>query len=94
MSLDTGEIVEGTFPCKPEDCLSTHGGAGYVLGSFIDEEGNVVCGLCGGLCNNCYPLPNWLRDGVETWSEYQRYQQATYKAGCLRRLVNSLIRRK
>jgi len=32
---------------KPENCPSTHGAAGYALGSYIRSDGKVVCGLCG-----------------------------------------------
>jgi len=28
-------------------CLSTHGGTGYALGSYVREDGKVVCGACG-----------------------------------------------
>ena len=34
------------FPIKPSKCLSTHGGAGYVAGSYW-ENGSIVCGACG-----------------------------------------------
>lgn len=32
---------------KPENCPSTHGAAGYAPGSYVREDGKVVCGLCG-----------------------------------------------
>ena len=39
---------------KPEDCPSTHGGAGYSFGSYWEGE-DIVCGLCGTRIHN--PVP-------------------------------------
>jgi len=35
------------FPVKVEECRSTHGGAGYAMGTYITEESEVICGNCG-----------------------------------------------
>jgi len=32
---------------KPENCPSTHGCAGYAIGSYVRSDGKVVCGICG-----------------------------------------------
>ena len=32
---------------RKKKCISTHGGAGYALGSYINKDGKVVCGICG-----------------------------------------------
>lgn len=29
-----------------KNCPSTHGSAGYALGSYIQKDGKVVCGIC------------------------------------------------
>jgi hypothetical protein len=51
MILETGRCLEGNFPYKPENCPSTHGGAGYAIGDYIDKDGHVVCCLCGSILN-------------------------------------------
>jgi len=53
-------------------CISTHGGAGYVTGTFIDEEGRLICGQCHliigyvslgtRLSIGLARLPEWIQD--------------------------------
>lgn len=42
--------MKNKFPIRPEECSSTHGGSGYVLGSYY-ENGSVICGACGMKCD-------------------------------------------
>ena len=41
------------FPVKPGDCISTHGGGGYVQGSYVRHDGKVVFGACGAILTPC-----------------------------------------
>ncbi len=45
---------KATYYCKPEQCRSTHGGSGYVSGSYWDN-GAIVCGMCGERIENPPP---------------------------------------
>ena len=44
--LNNKNMKKRKFPIKPNKCLSTHGGSGFVIGSYM-ENGYVVCGECG-----------------------------------------------
>ena len=56
-----------SYRIKPKDCISTHGGAGYIAGAFIKDD-KVVCPACGTECEiNRYALG----DHVEGTSEYK-----------------------
>ena len=36
------------FPISPKDCISTHGAAGFMIGSYYDPQTReMVCGACG-----------------------------------------------
>ncbi len=48
------------------ECLSTHGAAGYALGSYWDD-GVVVCGCCGFRITN--PRPTGYRIELYTFTD-------------------------
>lgn len=37
----------GVYFGDPKDCISTHGGSGYAIGSFWLNKDHIVCGICG-----------------------------------------------
>lgn len=47
-------LVAGDYRNNPEECPSTHGGGGYAVGSYWDNDA-VVCGLCGLRIENPHP---------------------------------------
>ena len=49
--LKDGKLV----PLTPETCFSTHGASGYAAGSHLNEEGNMICGVCGYTIENPCP---------------------------------------
>ena len=48
-------------------CLSTHGGAGYAPGTYVDVNGTIICGVCRNEIGNIndeksrIKLPNWIK---------------------------------
>ena len=53
---------------NPADCRSTHGAAGYCMGSYWDGE-VIVCGACGTRIQNPRPVgQRWVRSpGWRGW---------------------------
>ena len=55
------------FPLIPEECPSTHGGAGYAPDSRY-ENGTIICGLCGLVIKKPRPIGlHW--DGTPNYGD-------------------------
>ena len=65
----TDDQMKRKFPLKPSQCMSTHGGAGYSIGSFWDN-GAIVCGACGTRREN--PPPTGGHNGIPTYPSFIR----------------------
>lgn len=50
----------GVYFVDPMDCPSTHGGSGYVLGSFMLDKDHIVCGLCGTIIEHEGKRPDYI----------------------------------
>lgn len=62
---------ERVFPLSPENCYSTHGAAGYAVGTFINPDGYLICGICGlclGPASDLEWLPSWLKTATSATS--------------------------
>ena len=46
--------------CPKFFCPSTHGGAGYTMGDYKNEKGEIICIICGEKCNNNGIVPKFV----------------------------------
>ena len=58
------------------DCISTHGGAGYALGTHVEKNGDIVCGACKEVIGNTsdmsgkkVELPEWVSPRIKSKSK-------------------------
>ena len=58
-TLKIKEIKQGY-----RDCVSTHGGAGWMYGSYRLGGNKIVCGFCGAIIeiSSTKLLPDWIPD--------------------------------
>ncbi len=59
-----------SFPIEPNECLSTHGGAGYAPGSYKDGD-DIICGACGARIKNPPPT-GWDAEGNPKYGDAVR----------------------
>ena len=79
------------YLAKPEECLSTHGGAGWPESSFQREDGMVVCGDCGMVCEPNY-VPSWVAKGISfEQDEHERRQDYLNRKPLIDRILGFLF---
>ena len=72
VSIYSTPIPQGPF----KGCPSTHGGSGWPLGSYQREDGKVVCGICGAVCEP------WENNRVPSWmsSKFTRERKPEFRS--------------